>query len=77
MLYEVITLPPKRSDDQWIQVFRADGVRSDATELLAKARRPVIVAGMAATRAGASAALRALAESGGIPVTVSVKAKGT
>jgi acetolactate synthase-1/2/3 large subunit len=71
-----IRLPPMRSDEQSIQVFRADGVRSDATELLAKARRPVIVAGMAATRAGASAALRALAELSGIPVTVSVKAKG-
>jgi acetolactate synthase-1/2/3 large subunit len=71
-----IRLPPMRTGDQSIQVLRADGVRSDAAELLAKAHRPIMVAGMAATRAGASAAVRALAERGGIPVAVSVKAKG-
>lgn len=71
-----IRLPPMRSHEQWVQVFRAEGARNEVSELLARARRPVIVAGMAAVRAGASATLRTLAEHSGTPVAVSVKAKG-
>lgn len=71
-----IRLPPMRSHEQWVQVFRAEGACNEVSELLARARRPVIVAGMAAVRAGASATLRTLAEHSGTPVAVSVKAKG-
>ena len=71
-----IRLPPLRSHGQWVQDFRTEGARNDVSKLFAEARRPVIVAGMAAVRAGASAALRALAERSGTPVAVSVKAKG-
>ena len=70
-----IRLPPMRCHREWAQAFRAAGAH-DASERLAQARRPVIVAGMAALRAGASATLRTLAERSGTPVAVSVKAKG-
>jgi acetolactate synthase I/II/III large subunit len=42
----------------------------------ARARRPVILAGAGAVRCGASAALTALAERGGIPVVAAAMAKG-
>jgi acetolactate synthase-1/2/3 large subunit len=48
----------------------------DAMGLLARARRPVILAGLEAAEPGATAALRALAEALGCPVLVTYKAKG-
>jgi acetolactate synthase-1/2/3 large subunit len=71
-----IRLPPMKSEDHWIETFRAEGVTTSVGQLISKARRPVIVAGMAAKRAQASGALRALVERSGMPVAVSLKAKG-
>ncbi len=48
----------------------------DVTALINHARRPVIVAGMAVKRTQGGKALRAFVERGGIPVAVSLKAKG-
>src|SRR5690606_31447374 len=53
----------------------ADGAE-DVLAIIRKARRPVLVAGIGATRAGAGPALRRLAETAGAPVVVSPKAKG-
>jgi acetolactate synthase-1/2/3 large subunit len=48
----------------------------DAVALLARARRPVILAGLEAAEADATLALRGLAEALGCPVLVTYKAKG-
>lgn len=53
----------------------ADGAE-DVLAIINRARRPVLVAGIGATRAGAGPALRRLAETAGAPVVVSPKAKG-
>lgn len=49
---------------------------AEAATLLARARRPVVVAGLGAIRAEASPALRRLAEALGAPVVTTPKAKG-
>src|SRR5262249_5394073 len=49
---------------------------TDPAALLARARRPILLAGIAAVRAGCGPALRALAEALGCPVVVAPKAKG-
>ncbi|MFQ5935682.1 MAG: thiamine pyrophosphate-binding protein, partial [Acidiferrobacterales bacterium] len=71
-----IRLPPMHANRDWPDAFSVDGTQTDVLKLINHAQRPVIVAGMAAKRAGASEALRALVERTGIPVTVSLKAKG-
>ncbi len=71
-----IHLPPMRSDARWSEAVRISGADAEPVKLLEQARRPVIVAGMAAKRAGAGNALRALVERAGIPVVVSAKGKG-
>ncbi|HEY8417134.1 MAG TPA: thiamine pyrophosphate-binding protein [Limnochordales bacterium] len=70
-----IQLPPLKPSGTFTAEFAADGV-SDVLDLIRKARRPVVVAGIAATRAGAGPALRRLAETAGAPVVVAPKAKG-
>lgn len=49
----------------------------ELTDLLLAARRPVIVAGYGCIRSGAQAEVARLSETLGIPVTTSLKAKGT
>jgi acetolactate synthase-1/2/3 large subunit len=71
-----IRLPPLALAGQSPQSFSVSGVRSDPGAILDRARRPIILAGMAAVRAGCGPALRALAEELGVPVVVSPKAKG-
>lgn len=71
-----VHLPPMTTAAQAMQVFAMDGVDPDPVRLLKKAKRPVIVAGMAAMRLKAGASLTSLAESVGMPVVVSPKAKG-
>jgi acetolactate synthase-1/2/3 large subunit len=68
---ERIVLPPLESR-QSTQVF-GDG---DAVKRLRSARRPMVLAGISAQRAGASAALVHFAETIGCPVVVSPMAKG-
>lgn len=58
-----------------VQVYRASG-GPDPLDLLARARRPVLLAGIAATRCEAGPALLRLAETAGMPVVVAPMAKG-
>lgn len=71
-----IRLPPLHPHSQWTETFCVDDADSEPVKLIARARRPVILAGMAVKRAGAANALRAFVEQIGIPVAVSAKAKG-
>ena len=71
-----IRLPPLAAAAEVSQTFTVAGQNSRPTALLDRARRPVILAGMAAVRARCAPALRALAEELGCPVVVSPKAKG-
>jgi acetolactate synthase-1/2/3 large subunit len=67
-----VRLPPLRPRAEGIDVIGA----GDAGTLLDGAKRPILLAGIAAVRAGCGPALRALAETLGCPVVVSPKAKG-
>jgi acetolactate synthase I/II/III large subunit len=67
-------LPPLTAGGA-IQVHRAAG-GPDPLDLLARARRPVLLAGIAATRCAAGPALLRLAETVGMPVVVAPMAKG-
>ncbi|MBI3709634.1 MAG: thiamine pyrophosphate-binding protein [Proteobacteria bacterium] len=73
---DTILLPPLRPTVEVVQIFAADGVVADPAKRLAAARRPVIVAGISAQRAEASAALKRLAETAGLPVVIAPMAKG-
>ena len=68
-----LTLPPLAAKAAWTQAF---GGGPAPAARLAKARRPVVLAGASALRAGAGPALTAFAERVGCPVVVSPKAKG-
>lgn len=71
-----IRLPPMRPAATAVQVFADADVAADPLKRLAAARRPVIVAGIGALRARATAPLVRLAEAAGVPVVVSPMAKG-
>jgi acetolactate synthase-1/2/3 large subunit len=73
---DAIFLPPLQPAALGMQVFAAAGGALDPQKKLAAAKKPVIVAGIAAVRAGATAALVALAEKAGLPVVVAPMAKG-
>jgi len=66
-----VRLPPTASAARCMEVFGPD-----PAALLAKARRPLILAGASAERSGAGAELRALATKLDCPVVVSPMAKG-
>ncbi|WP_217545286.1 thiamine pyrophosphate-binding protein [Streptomyces sp. GbtcB6] len=70
-----IAPPPLDGAAGGVRVQRAPG-GPDPAVLLRSARRPVVLAGTAATRCGASAGLVRLAETAGAPVVVSPMAKG-
>lgn len=73
---DAVTLPPlERGSGGGMQVFRADGAPGPEA-MIAGTRRPVILAGIAAARAGATSALVRLAETLGCPVVVAPMAKG-
>jgi acetolactate synthase-1/2/3 large subunit len=65
---DAVSLPPLKA-----VTFGGD---AGVTQRLRKARKPVILAGIAAQRAGAHAAIARLAEGAGIPVVVAPMAKG-
>lgn len=67
--------PPMAAALTTIGVVRADGA-PDPSRLLASARHPVVLAGIGATRAGATDALVRFAERLSVPVVVSPMAKG-
>jgi acetolactate synthase-1/2/3 large subunit len=65
---DAVVLPPLE-----VTAFGGDG---DVARRLRKAKKPVILAGIAAQRANAHAALAQLAEAAGVPVVVAPMAKG-
>lgn len=68
-------LPPLTAGGGTVQVHRAaDG--PDPLELLSRARRPLLLAGIAATRCAAGPQLLRLAEAVGMPIVVAPMAKG-
>jgi acetolactate synthase-1/2/3 large subunit len=71
-----IRLPPMAPVFGPVEVFAAPGALADPVKRLKRARKPVIVAGISAVRAGATQTLAALADEAGIPVVVAPMAKG-
>ncbi len=71
-----VVLPPLSAAHGSLQIFSRNSEQSDLLGRLRKARRPVVLAGIAAQRAGAHAALARLAETIGLPVVVAPMAKG-
>lgn len=69
------TAPPTASSLTTISVARAAGA-PDPVALLTRAKRPVVLAGIGAMRAGATQALIRFAETTSTPVVVSPMAKG-
>jgi acetolactate synthase-1/2/3 large subunit len=72
---EAPRLPPLTASES-CEVFAISGETTRPAQLLERSRRPMILAGMAAVRAGCGPELLALAEELGCPVVVSPKAKG-
>ncbi len=70
-----IVLPPLAAA-RTTRVFAADGAAADPVRRLAAARRPILVAGVAAAWSGAGPALVRLAEALGAPVVPTPMAKG-
>jgi acetolactate synthase-1/2/3 large subunit len=70
-----ILIPPLQVQ-AFPMAFAADAASADAVARIGKARRPVILAGIAAVRAGAQGSLARLAEKLGCPVVVAPMAKG-
>ncbi len=68
-----VSLPPLKAVSTGLQAFGAD---ADVLRRLRKAKKPVILAGIAAQRANAHTALAQLAGEAGIPVVVAPMAKG-
>ncbi len=71
-----LRLPPLAPAASWTEASAVPGAAEPLAALRA-ARRPILLAGMAAKRQKAGPALRHLAETLGAPVVVSPKAKGT
>jgi len=72
----IIALPPLKTLPTSPRVFAADAAAADVPARVRAARRPAVLAGIAAQRAGANRALAQLAETLGVPVVVSPMAKG-
>jgi acetolactate synthase-1/2/3 large subunit len=70
-----ILLPPLAAQD-FPLAFAADAAAADAAAKIRAARRPVILAGIAAVRARASTSLARLAETLSCPIVVAPMAKG-
>jgi acetolactate synthase-1/2/3 large subunit len=71
-----IILPPLPGTDGGVALLAAPGVNTDVAARLKESRRPLIIAGISAARAKASASLVRMAETTGAPVIVSPMAKG-
>lgn len=69
-------IPPLGSGFGAVQVFRAAGARREPADVLAGARKPVLLVGIAAMRCAATASIVRLANTVGMPVVVSPMAKG-
>jgi len=73
---EKVVLPPMTAAAVSAQVHRQPGAGADPVDLVRRARRPVILAGIGAVRAGATASLTRLAQTVGAPVVAAPMAKG-
>jgi acetolactate synthase-1/2/3 large subunit len=73
---ETAAQPPVESTRLGIRVSRPYGSGQDPMDLLRRASRPVLLAGVSAVRADARDSLTALAETIGAPVVVSPMSKG-
>lgn len=73
---DAILLPPLKVAPGKFQIHANSPERANVQELLKKSRRPAVLAGIAAQRANAHAALAKLADTIGMPVVVSPMAKG-
>jgi acetolactate synthase-1/2/3 large subunit len=71
-----IALPPLETLSAAPQVFASEAAAADVPARVRAARRPAVLAGIGAQRAGADRALARLAETLGLPVVVSPMAKG-
>jgi len=71
-----VVLPPLKLLSVTTQVFAEHPALADLQNRLRAARRPVVLAGIAAQRAGAFAAIARLADTIGLPVVVAPMAKG-
>ena len=71
-----VVLPPFKVNSRQIQVLAGDPSLADLPRRLRAARRPVVLAGIAAQRAGAHHALARLADTVGLPVVVAPMSKG-
>ncbi|WP_366657676.1 thiamine pyrophosphate-binding protein [Fodinicurvata sp. EGI_FJ10296] len=70
-----VFLPPM-TETQTPQVFATDPANADVARRIRNARKPVILTGISALRAGATPALKRFAEATGAPVVVSPMSKG-
>jgi acetolactate synthase-1/2/3 large subunit len=70
-----VVMPPLNAAVSTVTVSQTVGC-ADPSEQLLRARRPLLLAGYAATRCGASAALMRAAETIGMPVVTSPMSKG-
>ena len=73
---DAVVLPPLGSSAATVQVFATDPALAEVSQRLRAARRPAVLAGIAAQRAGAHEALARFAETVGLPVVVSPMSKG-
>lgn len=71
-----VVLPPLRSTHGSLQIYSGKPAQIDLLKRLRRARRPVVLAGISAQRAGAHLALARCAETIGLPVVVAPMAKG-
>ena len=71
-----VSLPPLSAVHGSLQVIARNSEKFDLQDRLRKARRPVVLAGIAAQRAGANVALARFADTLGLPVVVAPMAKG-
>ncbi len=71
-----VSLPPLNAVHASMLVFSRNSEKFDLHDRLRKARRPVVLAGIAAQRAGAHAALARLADTVGLPIVVAPMSKG-
>lgn len=72
---EIVPVPVELANGA-VRVVRAPAGPADPSSLLARARRPLLLAGIGAVRGGAGAALQALAATVQMPVVVAPMAKG-
>jgi acetolactate synthase-1/2/3 large subunit len=71
-----VVLPPLATLPASPQVFASDAAAADIPARVRAARRPAVLAGIGAQRAGADRVLARLAEALGLPIVVSPMAKG-